>query len=176
MVPLETEEYIIREVRKHWYFLLSRIMVTLTSTLFPLIAYAAISIFMNSSEYTQSILYTILILYPLWLVGAWISFFYFWTDYYLDVLIISNKRIINIDQQGMFNRKISSFPLEKIQDTTIEIRGFIATYLNFGNVTIQTASEQIGFMIENAKDPELVKEIIQEAHDNTLKALRIKNV
>ncbi|MBI2065245.1 MAG: hypothetical protein HYT62_04290 [Candidatus Yanofskybacteria bacterium] len=42
--------------------------------------------------------------YSLVLLIAWMMFFVIWTSYYLDVLIITDKRVVDIDQKGFFSR------------------------------------------------------------------------
>ncbi len=171
MVPLEQDEIIIKEVRKHWFFIISEVVFNIAAALFPLFLIVGIRA-MSSADAAIDIVIALVILYPIWLMMVWISFFYFWTDYYLDVLVVTNKRIIDIEQHGLFNRQISSFPLENIQDITTDVAGIVATFLDFGNVTLQTASEKSNFIITNAAHPETVKKVIQEAHDKVLETLR----
>ncbi len=168
MINLEQEEYIVKEVRKHWLF----IAIEIASSIFLGLIPFAIVISFLAIETTPAIytlrLYTIAII-PLWILGAWISFFYFWTDYYLDTLIITNKRIFNIEQKGMFHRIISSFPLSRIQDVTVELPGILSTFLRFGTITIETAGENHGFTLHNATNPEEAKRIINEVQNKNTK-------
>ena len=92
----------------------------------------------------------------------------FWTLYYLDVWIITDKRIIDIEQKGIFNREISTFRTDNIQDVTIEIRGIIGTFLKFGDIHIETASENNSFVIREALNPERVKEVILKQHNEIM--------
>ncbi|MHA1748185.1 MAG: hypothetical protein ACTSYF_06020 [Promethearchaeota archaeon] len=66
----------------------------------------------------------------------------FWTVYYLNVLIITNKRIIDVEQHSLFRREVSEFMLVKVQDVTIEIPNFTASLFKFGNIIVQTAGEK----------------------------------
>ena len=65
----------------------------------------------------------------------------FWMDYYLYVWIITSERIIDIEQKGLFNREISEFTLDKVQDITVKVPNMMATFLKYGDVIIQTAGE-----------------------------------
>jgi len=51
----------------------------------------------------------------------WLTFFIIWIDYYFDIWIVTNRRIVNIEQNGLFNRKTSELELEKIQDVTTDV-------------------------------------------------------
>lgn len=79
------------------------------------------------------------------------------TDYWLDVWIVTNERIINSEQLGLFNRVVSEVYLRQIQDVTSEQKGFLNTFLTFGNVFVQTAAERERFMFKNIDNPDDVK-------------------
>jgi hypothetical protein len=79
------------------------------------------------------------------------------TDYWLDVWIVTTERIINTEQQGLFNRVVSEVYLHQIQDITSEQKGLVATFLTYGDVFIQTAAERERFQFKNIDNPEDVK-------------------
>ena len=100
-----------------------------------------------------------------------------WTHYYLDLWVISDRRIIVIDQRGFFNRKVSSFRLERMQDIKVTITGIIATLLNFGTIRAQTAgANESNFASGGMPDPRGVQALIQGAMDERLKVLGNPNV
>jgi hypothetical protein len=101
-------------------------------------------------------------------------FFIIWIDYYFDVWIVTNERIVNIEQKGLFSRGISELELENIQDITVEVLGIIPTFLNYGNLYVQTAAEKERFIFKHVPDPYAIKDLImnlqktyekKEAHD-----------
>src|SRR3989304_204873 len=65
--------------------------------------------------------------------------FYQWFVFNNYVYILSDERIIIIEQNGIFGRKITEAELEKIQNVTVEVNGPLRTFLNFGNITLRTA-------------------------------------
>lgn len=65
-----------------------------------------------------------------------------WVDYWLDMWIITNERIIDIEQKGLFRHEISEFGLDKIQDVTVESPGLLATFLRYGKISVHTAGDQ----------------------------------
>lgn len=79
------------------------------------------------------------------------------TDYWLDVWVVTNERIINSEQLGLFNRVVSEVKLEQIQDITSEQKGFLETFLTFGDVYIQTAAERERFQFKNIDNPDDIK-------------------
>jgi len=89
-------------------------------------------------------------------------FFVSWLNYYLDVWIITNERIINITQQRLFHRIVSEQKLYRVQDVTWQIEGVLGNIFKFGNVTIQTAGEQGKFTFEHIPDPEAVAKSVMD--------------
>ncbi len=79
------------------------------------------------------------------------------TDYFLDIWIVTNERVINIEQQGLFNRTVSELRLNQVQDITSETNGFLETFLTYGNVYIQTAGERERFVFKDIDNPDDVK-------------------
>ena len=98
--------------------------------------------------------------YSIWLLTLWIFIFIEWTDYYLDLWVITNKRILDVEQMGFFRREVTSFGYDYIQDITIETKGFIQTMLKFGTLHIQTAGHNKEILIRDASNPENARALI----------------
>lgn len=159
MIKLEPEEYIVKEVRKHWFFILTEIISSVFTVFIPFMIIVVL-FFLEDNPTIYSIKIYTIALTPLWVLLTWITFFYFWTDYYLDVITITNKRIVYTEQNGLFNRKMSSFSINRIQDIIIIIPGILSTFLRFGNIEIKTAGDNNGFTMANIAEPEETKKII----------------
>ena len=98
----------------------------------------------------------------------WVLLFLIWIDYYFDVWIITTKRVVDIEQKGLFSRKVSEARYDKIQDITTEVKGIIPTILNYGNVLIQTAAEKEKFVFTQIADPYGIKDMLmhlQKEHE-----------
>ncbi|MDO8626122.1 MAG: PH domain-containing protein [Candidatus Magasanikbacteria bacterium] len=93
-----------------------------------------------------------------------ILFFYTWfVDFYLDLLVITNDRLIRINQHGMFSRSIFEVDLYQIQDATSEIKGFIPSLFKYGNITIETSGNVVPRVIgEDVTDPHMLRQAIMD--------------
>lgn len=114
--------------------------------------------------------------YPLLVLGTsiyylaiWLFFFTQFIDYYLDVWIVTNDRVVNIEQQALFGRTISELDLYKIQDVTSEVKGAIPTFFNYGNVYIQTAGEKERFVFEQVSNPHEIRKSVIDLIDTDRK-------
>lgn len=176
MIGLEPHEAIILHGRRHWFILALRLLPLIPFILVPLVIFG---IFGTVPLQTDSLIemsgngasFAVFILFS-WFLFVWIGAFIIWTDYFLDVLVVTSKRIINIEQKALFSREIASLRLDKIQDITIDINGILATFLSFGNIRIQTAGEQEEFLIRFIQDPEALKSVILKEHDRVTEELR----
>lgn len=94
------------------------------------------------------------------LVGLFIIF----VLYYLNIHVVTNIRIVDIDQTGLFNHTVSELRLEKIEDVTSETKGVLGTLFNFGTVYVQTAGAKERFEFENIPDPAMVSKMILDLY------------
>ena len=93
-----------------------------------------------------------------------------WVTHHLDIWVVTNRRIVVIDQVSLFRRKIGSFRLEKLQDVNIEINGIIATFLHYGTVEAETASNNSDaeFRTKHIPNPRDLKALILKAADDLM--------
>lgn len=93
---------------------------------------------------------------------TWVLFWHAWIDYYLDVWIVTDRRIVNIKQKGLFSRSISETKLYRIQDVQAEVHGLLPTFFHYGNVTIRTAGNETFAVFEQVPSPyETSREILK---------------
>lgn len=160
MIDIEHDERKILEVRKHWYVIVKESIITLFFLFIPIIIFAFIKVADINLILPGSETVLFIFLYISWLLVFWCILFFLWTEYYLDVWIITDQKMIDVDQVSLFKREISILQLDKIQDVTVEVHGLIPTVLHFGNLHVQTAGDQREFVIKNIAQPQLVKDEI----------------
>lgn len=173
MIHFESNEKIIAIFRKHWIDLLGEGFGLVTIAAIPLllfgIFYSSFFSFLPSNHITLLAFFYILFLMLVWVFG-----FILWVNYYLDMWILTDKRLVHIEQHHLFSREISSLHLDNIQDVTIQVHGLIQTLLKVGEIHVQTAAMQKEFVIRNATHPQKVKHLIMRAHTTLLD--RVKTV
>ncbi|HZS42979.1 MAG TPA: hypothetical protein VFA52_02045 [Candidatus Paceibacterota bacterium] len=107
---------------------------------------------------TKSPLFLNIGLYMLWLLFVWILFFIAWSDYYLDVWIITDGRVIDVEQYGMFRRRINYYRLDRVREVELIKTKGLAKVFNYGTLLVKMEGEQ--FIIEEVKEPEKIKDLI----------------
>ena len=142
-VQLEDDEVELKVVRKHWFVIVTELVGIVAAGLSPLLLLLGLGFQM---EYLASAGITLSFNGPVIIFGlsVWILFsimtgFAIWTHYYLDLWIVTDRRIISVDQIHFFNRNVAIFRLERLQDIEYKIKGILPTFLNFGTISAQTA-------------------------------------
>ncbi len=146
-------EQVLLFYRRHWVGVAKIILLALFFIFIPVFFYIYFA--RNFDYFHNEVFYGIYVLVN----SAFILFVILFTfsnfiDYYLDVWIVTNMRVINIEQLGLFARELSEKDLGRMQDVRSDTRGFWATLLNYGNVVIQTAGEEQNFVFRQIPDPE----------------------
>lgn len=161
---LEEGEKVEMLLRRHPIAFLPVVFIGFSMLLIPIVSLA---IFYPSISFTGE-LKNVLILgisaYLLFVIAYFITAF---LDHYLDISIVTNRKIIEAEQEGLLSRNISQIPLSKIEDTTASKKGAFQTYFNYGTVFIQTAADIPNVHIYCIPDPYNVSRKIMELHQKS---------
>ena len=159
----ENEEVVL-VARRHWMVLLPYFLHIALMCLLPIIFYVFIVPYVLPA-FLEEPYNRLFILFSVIYYGfVWIIIFTVWADYYLDVWIVTNERIIDIEQIGFFNRVVSELDLKRIQDITSSVHGMIPTMFGFGHIHIQTAAEEGKFDLKSVPHPVTIRRRITKLY------------
>ena len=155
-------ENVIALLYRHWFTLFGKLLAYLVLAFLPFIVrYFAIGYVMSLGlDNIFSFLTSIYFLF--W----WTGLFYAITMYLLDTWIVTDHRLLDNEQHGFFSRTLSEMNLSKIQDVSVEVKGLIPTFLNYGNLEIQTAGTEPKFILKQIPNPAGIKSKIIETSNN----------
>jgi len=97
-----------------------------------------------------------------WYLTTFGHAFAMFLNWFFNVYIITNKKIVDIDFHGLLYKNISEATLHNIEDVTSEIKGTLGVVFNIGDVYIQTAGEQREFDFELVDQPSKLRDIISD--------------
>jgi membrane protein YdbS with pleckstrin-like domain len=83
--------------------------------------------------------------------------------WYNDLYVLTDQRIIDVDQKGLFSRTVSETTLDQIQEVKVEIKGFMENVLGYGTVIVQTAGPTDNLILEVIAKPIKIQQIINNA-------------
>ncbi len=166
MIELYQNEKILLMQRKHWFVFVSHLLPLILLYFLPFILLSLMGKLIDASTLNFSLasiderLFVFLALF--WTLIIWMFSFMTWTDYYLDVWVLTDKRIIDIEQLAFFRREVSSFRYEQIQDMTVKVHGALATFFDFGSLEVQTAGSSAKLSIQGVAHPNQLRDTIFE--------------
>jgi uncharacterized membrane protein YdbT with pleckstrin-like domain len=159
---MDEGEEIVLKIRKHWFLVFLDFAFTLFFVVLPFVI-----IFIFPSLILGTAQQPVMMLLSAWFMLCSIALATTWTNYYLDLWVVTDKRIVIMEQRSLFNRSVTTMRMERIQDTTVEQRGFYASYFNYGDLTVNTAGDHMKVQtFEGIPDPEYVKSIVIEKIDS----------
>lgn len=97
------------------------------------------------------------------------SFFANFVEWYFNIYLITNERIVDFDFVPFSHHKISEAGLASIEDVTQQSIGFLPMLFNYGDVFVQTAAEKQQFDFINVPDPSWVRDKIMDLKDLFIK-------
>ena len=165
---LEPGEQVVRTVRKHWFVFLLMLLpyafLAVVPFVLPWMAGWALRFAPDFSYLLSSISLNqpfIRLGLGIWWLLLWIGAFNAFTSYFLNVWVVTSRRIVRIHQAGFFNRVVSSFLLHRVQDVTTTVDGFFADVLSYGSVRVETAgTASDNFSMDGVADPVAMRDVI----------------
>jgi uncharacterized membrane protein YdbT with pleckstrin-like domain len=148
--------------RRHWLTLLPTVTSGVLLFLVPPGSYLALS-FLKPVFLENSTFITLYIIgMSLFFLFGLLFIFQTFMEYWLDVFIVTDKRLIDIDQTGLFSRTVSELRMYRTQDVTAEVKGFLHSMFDYGDVFVQTAGEHERFHFKDVPNPNLVAKNIMD--------------
>lgn len=171
MIEIEANERILKVIHRHWFILLGQLVFLVVAIALPMILLFAANLLPIEEmlEFTGSATAAGAFFLFSWLLFVWMMGWKIWVTYYLDTIIITDKRVFDIDQKGLFSRQSGSFRIDRIQNITVNQKGVIQTLLDFGTIRFETAGgNDEDFVAEYISNPYEVKKLINQMQDGTL--------
>lgn len=145
-------------LRQHPFVIYVQMGILLLSSIIPLIIGAQFWNYFSAHGSGKLFLFVA----SLWYLGVWLTLFRALTIYTLNILIITDRRIITNKQHAFFDREISELRSHRIQDVTTHTNGFIETILKFGDISVQTAASEREFIFRKMPQPDEVRNTIMK--------------
>ncbi len=158
LIHKKTYERIVHVVRRHTITFIPIALLFITLILVPpIVDWMGQNLW--PEFFASPTLYPLLVLFlSIYYLSLCLFFYSYFIDFYLDILIVTNDRLVDIDQKGLFARSIAEIELYQIQDITSEVEGFFPSVFNYGNLIIQTASAVPRVIMYNVPGPHLLRQ------------------
>ncbi len=138
---LNSREKLVGIARKHWFLIVPKLLKAV-------IIISLLIVFANKFSHSREsfIFGVILIIFFI------IYLVYLWILLRVDYFIITDERVIKVNQRGFWNRDLNEISISGISNITLSEEGIAATFLKFGSVKITMENTAI-FNMENISNP-----------------------
>jgi len=160
-------EEIILVAHRHWFNIFIQFIYIIGALLILGAIYSVFPVVFSEMDKNQ--MQVLNFFMSFFLMFIWLFASAIWIDYYLDVWIITDQRIVNVEQKGLFSREVSELEHIRIQDVTTDVKGLIPTIFNYGDVYIQTAAEKERFAFRSVPDPYAIKNLVMQLQKAQIK-------
>ncbi|MDB4939723.1 MAG: hypothetical protein JWO40_148 [Candidatus Doudnabacteria bacterium] len=155
----QDDEEIVLVIRQHWFYLSAKILLWLVfvAILFVFDYFTPMYI---PSLFQGGALPYVNLMKNIYLMFLILGLFMIWIIHYLNVWIITNKRVVCVFQKGIFEQRISELTFPNVEDISSDTNGIFGTFMSYGNVEVETAGEKENFVFENVPKPKDIERLI----------------
>ena len=160
---LEPGEHVVKESRKHWFLFLTGLLPYAIIAIIPFAIPKLLALAQPFEQYAALFDYRtplMRVALGVWLLVTWPSAWGACTRYFLNAWVLTNKRLVDIEQRRYFHREVSSLPLSRVQDVTTNVSGILASMLGLGDINVQTAGASDEFHMRGIPRPEQMRDLI----------------
>jgi len=163
----ESDEEVLLVVHKHWAVFLPEALAVLVPTL--LLVAAALLLPYSVVSYELHTAFTFLAAFFLFV--GWVTVIIIWTTHYLDMLILTDRRLLYFTQVSLGTRVAHEWDIRDIHEVNVRIGGMLQSFLNYGTLEITKRSGPGYVAVTNIRKPEYVAAVIlkQDNRYNELK-------
>lgn len=160
----ERIEYVLR---RHPFTFVGKLLLFLILFLVPVVVYWLLTTIFPAVVNNDTLYVIGVLLGSLYYLGILLFFYEQFIVFYLDMWVVTNDRIVDVEQLGLFSRTTSELDLFRIQDVTADVHGFFATLLDYGTLSIKTASNNVHIVFYDIAHPNKIREeLIQLSHED----------
>lgn len=157
----EYEKFVLL-VRRHWIVLAGAIAMLILEICLPIAVIVALRKLIFQLPLYPGLGSALLLLLSLYSLFILLFFLVNVMNYYLDVWIITNERLVNIEQKGLFSRSVAELRYYRVQDVKSEVNGFLPTLFNYGTITVETAGAEKNFIMQQIPHTQTMAKRLQE--------------
>jgi len=131
LLPWEKVEFVIR---RHWIVYIMLLLYFLWGLILTGILYAFI--------WFQIWVHLLNICF--WMYYSMFLYIH-WLNYELDLIVVTDSRLIAVEQKSFLNRAVGETYLDKVQEVSFQVKGLFANLFDYGHILPKTAGSTSRF-------------------------------
>lgn len=170
-IDIESEVIEGKPFRRHVINLLAPLLISLAMVL-PFLVVSAILMRLDYSD-MPSVLMWLWLFGGLYLIFVTSFFMMQWIIWYLDAWFITQHRLIDIQLVTLFNRRVAQIPFTQVQDVRVTTEGSLASFFQFGDITVQSAGKEGFFQMRSIPHARVVANRISELSEMSQENMQV---
>jgi len=158
------DEQMLLVVHKHWASLVGEAVFTVLpglAILFLLFLFRNLSLSMADA----SIHAIVTFLVPMCFLILWTILAIQWTNYYLNMLVVTDRRIFYTSQTNFTQRLVRQWNIHGIRHVSVRFGNLFESFFNYGTLDIEAQGEKSPVKVAGIPDPEYVSAVILKQDD-----------
>ena len=160
----QDDEQVLLVAHKHWASMLGEAALTVVpglTILWLLILLRGLPLTLADA----SVHAVITLLVPFCFLTLWTILAIQWTNYYLEMFVVTDRHIFYTTQVNFTERTVSQWNIHDVSHATVHVGGLIESFFNYGSLTIEGREEYNAVTIGGIPDPEYVAAVILKQDD-----------
>ena len=154
------EEEVLLVVHKHWVGFIPDVAVVAVPALL-LIAFWALS--GAGGESVVHVMFTLLL--PLGLLMVWNIIAILWTNYFLDMVVVTDRRLFHASQFNLAHREVHEWDIHDVRHVGVRITNVLESFFNYGALEFDMKGSREPVVFERVPNPEYISAVILKQDD-----------
>jgi len=150
VLKLKEDEKVIRVIRHYFFVVIPSLVV---STLIVFMDFFLMFYFFSLGWWGTVMFFSILFIAVFYIIRL----LFLWNR---NLIIVTNKRLIDLESSGFFKKLVTDFPFKKIKNVTLDVNGIIRRIFRYGDIKLDIEAQPLGFRLYNIKKPAEILELI----------------
>ena len=164
-IPGHEEDNMVFSIRRHFMSLFKTFFLVILMLIIPILVVSAFRRIDSAMFSNVSFNFLVVIGSIYYLITVTFAFLQ-WVTYYYNLFMVTDKEVLDVTQDGLFDRRVTEISLLRIQDVSARIHGFLGTIFNYGDVVAESAGENSRtYIIKDIPNPIAVANRILDLHN-----------
>ncbi len=156
------DEKVLLVTRRHWASLIGEFALIIALAGLVPVFLLTVRSSLTETDIAMHVIITLLV--PLSFLTMWLVLSIVWTSYYLEMLVVTDRRIFYTQQSDLLHRAMQKWNVADIRSVRVGLTGLIESLFNYGSITIEMR-HGAPVTIESLPDPDYVSAVILKQDD-----------
>ena len=106
-------------------------------------------------------------MFLLWLVSGLILIFRAWQMWAQTVFLITDRRVIDVEQKGFFHRVVTEARYDQLDEVSYRVKGIFPTLFHYGTIKLQLSGSAADILVMHVKRPDRLTNLLNDLRSET---------